>query len=91
MSTCRVDDSGAGKYSQQFSAGARRFCETHSGENWHIVGAEAANGITLSVSFNDTAIGDGWPLILSPTHTLDDDVFRVLDDLRRTVIVTGTF
>ncbi len=82
MSTCRVDDSGAGKYAQQFSTGARRFCEAHSGENWHIGAAEAANGLALSVSFNDAPIGNGWPLVLSPTLTLEDDVFRVLEDLR---------
>jgi len=82
MSTCRVDDSGAGKYAHQFSAGAHRFCEAHSGENWYISGAEAANGLALNVSFDDTPIGNGWPRVLKPTLTLDEDVFRVLEDLR---------
>lgn len=82
MNTCLVDDSGAGKYAQQLSAGARRFCEAHSNENWHIGGAEAAGGLALTVSLNGTPIGNGWPLVLRPSLTLDDDVFGALEDLR---------
>jgi hypothetical protein len=87
MGTCRVDDSGAGKYAQ-LSAGAHRFCEAHSGEDWHVRGAEAAGGLALSASFNGAPIGNGWPLIIHPTLTLDDDVFRELEKIRANCAVS---
>jgi hypothetical protein len=82
MSICQVDASGAGKYAQQFSTGARRFCEAHPDENWHIGGVEVADGLALSVSFNGKPVGSGWPPVLRPTLTLDREVFTELENLR---------
>ena len=82
MNACKIDDSGAGKYAQQFSVGAHRFCERHSDENWSISGTEVAGGVALNVSFDGTPIGSGWPRVLSPTLSFDDDVFRLLENLR---------
>ena len=82
MSACRIDESGAGKYKQQFATGARRFCEAYSGESWSIGGVETANGLALNVSFNEAPIDCGWPLVLVPTLTLDEDVFAALTNLR---------